>query len=699
MDDLGMDAHSAAPPGRARRRSTDRTRRARLPRVVSERLPSVVSERLPSVVSERLPSVVGRRLPSVVGGRLPSVVGGRLPDQRGEAAQPWHVPALSDSQVARCLGAACLFGALLATAWALLPRVEPHGVPLVLLLALGSLAFGAAMLAGLADRMPPWSIHVVIAVSQAVVTIGYVAAQNPTNDLRWFYVWGAPLATFFVRPRTAALHAGWSAVLLGGGLFVLHAPLDMSISVWVMTIGTVVAGTGLAAWISCGVRTTEENSLYAALHDPLTGLPNRQYFARATAQALARRQQDGGEVHVLLIDLDAFKLVNDTYGHTAGDELLSVFAQRLSSQVRSRDTVARLGGDEFAIVYDDPSGQLDPTAAVRRLERTWTAPFHLPDGTVYTTGSVGITTATDDCADADSLLREADAAMYRAKAGGRSGYAVFDEGMRDNAATRLQLDRALREALGLDQMWVAYQPVVDLGTGRVSGVEALLRWNHPQLGPVSPAEFIPVAEENGLIIEIGTWVLDQACSQLSAWRAEGLVDDDFTVAVNVSARQVTPALADVVQQTRARHGIDDHALVLELTESILLDDAPEPTAVLNQLQMANVRLHLDDFGTGYSALSYLSRIPLSALKIDQSFVADLTVSASRSAVVTAIVSMAHALNLRVVAEGVETPEQALRLRQLGCEHAQGYLLGRPARPEHLVDALAGAGPYDVPSLN
>jgi diguanylate cyclase (GGDEF)-like protein len=611
---------------------------------------------------------------------------------RRPVREPWQTPTLSDGQVARALGAACVFGALLAITWGLLPRSQPDGVAVVLLLALASMALGAVMLTGAADRMPIWGTHIVIAAAQLVITVGYVAAHDPMNDLRWFYVWGAPLATFFVRRRAAALHLAWSAVLLALGLVLLDAPTEVATSVWVMTIGTVAAATALAWWISRGVRITEEESLYAAMHDPLTGLPNRQYFAHATEQALLRRRQAGGEVHVLLIDLDAFKLVNDTYGHTAGDKLLSVFAQRLSSQVRSRDTVARLGGDEFAIVYDDPTGKLDPAAAVKRLERTWTAPFHLPDGTVYTTGSVGITTATDDSSDADSLLREADAAMYRAKATGRGGYAMFDEGMRDTAATRLQLDRALREALGLDQMWVAYQPVVDLANGRVSGVEALLRWNHPQLGPVSPAEFIPVAEENGLIIEIGTWVLDQACSQLSDWRAAGLVDDAFTVAVNVSARQVTPALADVVRETRARHGIDDHALVLELTESVLLDDAPEPAEVLNQLQMANVRLHLDDFGTGYSALSYLSRIPLSALKIDQSFVADLTVSASRSAVVTAIVSMAHALDLRVVAEGVETPEQALRLRQLGCEHAQGYLLGRPARPEQLVDALAGAGP-------
>lgn len=658
--DLGTDARRAAVPGRRGRRSTDRRLHARW---------------------------------------LDGVLPERLRNQQRSACEPWQAPALSTGQVARALGAACVFGALLTITWALLPRAQSHGIAVVLVLALGSMALGALMLCCAADRMPVWATHAVIAASQVGITVAYVAAHDPTNDLRWFYVWGAPLAMFFVRRQTAVLHLAWSAGLLAVGLTVLDAPTEMATSVWVMTTGMVSAATAVAWWISRGVRITEEESLYAAMHDPLTGLPNRQYFAHATEQALARRKLSGGDVHVLLIDLDAFKLVNDTYGHTAGDLLLSVFAQRLSSQVRSRDTVARLGGDEFAIVYDDPTGKLDPTAAVQRLERTWTAPFHLPDGTVYTTGSVGITTATDDCADPDSLLREADAAMYRAKANGRGGYAMFDEGMRDMAASRLQLDRALREALGLGQMWVAYQPVVDLSTGRVSGVEALLRWSHPQLGPVSPAEFIPVAEENGLIVELGTWVLDQACSQLSSWRAAGLVDDDFTVAVNVSARQVTPALADVVQQTRTRHGIDDHALVLELTESILLDDAPEPTAVLNQLQLANVRLHLDDFGTGYSALSYLSRIPLSALKIDQSFVADLTVSPSRSAVVTAIVSMAHALDLRVVAEGVETREQALRLRQLGCEHAQGYLLGRPSRPELLVDALAGTGPADVLALS
>ncbi|HET8615194.1 MAG TPA: EAL domain-containing protein [Actinomycetales bacterium] len=659
MDDRGTDALGAAGPPPAKRRSTDhRSSEQRLRRVLPRR---------------------SREQPTV-------------------PVEPWHVPSLSSHQIARTIGSACFFGAVLAIAWGLIPRPGSHALDAVLGLALAMLVLGAVLLSGATDRLPVWTMHVVIAVSQLVITIGFVVAQDPTGDLRWFYVWGAPLATIFVRRRTAGLHLAWSSALLTAALVVLGAPLAVGASVWLMTLGTVAAATALAWWISRGMRATEEESLYAAMHDPLTGLPNRQYFAHATAQALTRRQQDGGEVHVLLIDLDAFKLVNDTYGHTAGDELLCVFAQRLSSQVRSRDTVARLGGDEFAIVYDDPTGKLDPTAAVRRLEHTWTAPFDLPDGTVYTTGSVGITTATDDCADADSLLREADAAMYRAKATGRGGYAVFDEGMRDHAASRLQLDRALREALGLGQMWVAYQPVVDLASGRVTGVEALLRWNHPQLGPVSPAEFIPVAEENGLIVEIGTWVLDQACSQLSAWRAAGLVDRDFSVAVNVSARQVTPTLAEVVRETRARHGIDDHALVLELTESILLDDAPEPTAVLNELQMANVRLHLDDFGTGYSALSYLSRIPLAALKIDQSFVADLTVSPSRSAVVTAIVSMAHALDLRVVAEGVETREQALRLRQLGCEHAQGYLLGRPSRPEQLVDALAAAGPCDALSL-
>jgi diguanylate cyclase len=658
MDDLGMDARGAAPPPHASRRATDR--RSDVP-------------------------------------RSPHAIFSWAVDRPG--GEPWHSPTLSTRQVSQTLGAACSSGAILALVWALLNRDIAESRAVIPILSLGVLVLGVCLLSGMGDRLPLWGFHFAIAACQVVITVGYVAADNPTNDLRWFYVWGAPLAALFVRRTTAALHVAWSGSLLAVALLALDVPLQAALSIWVITVGTVLAASALTWWISRGMRTNEEASRYASMHDPLTGLPNRQYFAHATQQALARRKQDGGEVHVLLIDLDAFKLVNDTYGHTVGDELLSVFAQRLRAQVRSRDTVARLGGDEFAIVYDDPTGRLDPVAAVRRLERTWTAPFNLPDGTVYTTGSVGITTATDDCADPDSLLREADAAMYRAKAGGRGGYAIFDEGMRDTAATRLQLDRALREAIALGQMWLAYQPVIDLGTGRVSGVEALLRWDHPKLGPISPAEFIPVAEENGLIIEIGTWVLDQACLQLSTWRGAGLVDHSFTVAVNVSARQVTPALTDVVQRTRARHGIDDRSLVLELTESVLLDDAPEPTAVLNQLQQANVSLHLDDFGTGYSALSYLSRIPFAALKIDQSFVADLTLSPSRSAVVTAIVSMAHALNLRVVAEGVETREQAQRLRQLGCEHAQGYLLGRPVHPEELVDALAGIAAYDVLSLN
>lgn len=583
-------------------------------------------------------------------------------------------------QMARSLGGLYTCGALLALTWTLLPHEDSTGDAVVVAMAVTSLSGGLLMLSGLADRAPVLLFHVVIGCVQVAISVAYVAAVDPGNDIRWFYVWATPFAAFFFSRRAATLHALWVAALMAAALLLQDAPLGRAGSVWAMSIGTVGSATALVGWAAAGMRASGSRSRHASLHDPLTGLANRRLFERATQAALDRRDRDGGSVQVLLIDLDAFKLVNDTYGHHAGDDLLVLVARRMVNGVRSGDTVARLGGDESAIVCDDPNGALDLQRTVERLQLCWAMPFDLHAGTVYTSGSTGVARAEGVGADAESLLREADAAMYRAKATGRGGYAVYDAGMRHQDASRLQLDRALHEALARGQLWVAYQPIVDLGCGRVRGAEALLRWTHPQLGQVPPSEFIPVAEENGLIVPLGLWVLDQVAGQLAAWRSAAIVAEDFTVSVNVSARQINAGLAREVAELQARHRLPTGALVIELTESVLLDDGPGPAAVLQQLRHQGVPLYLDDFGTGYSALSYLARIPLSAIKIDRSFVADLTTSTSREPVVLAIISMAHALDLRVVAEGVETPEQQDRLRRLGCELAQGYLLGRPVPP-------------------
>ena len=533
------------------------------------------------------------------------------------------------------------------------------------------------MLSGAADRAPVWLFHLVIGGVQVVISIGYVAAADPSNDIRWFYVWATPFAALFFSRRAAAVHGLWVALLMGTSLVLQGAELGRGVSVAAMSIGTVASATVLVGWAADGMRSSATRSRYAALHDPLTGLANRRLFEAVSQAAVDRRDADGGTVKVMIIDLDAFKLVNDTHGHHAGDELLVLVAARLVASVRAGDTVARLGGDEFAIVCDDPLGGRDTADTVRRLQRCWATPFELRVGSVYTTGSTGVAVADRPGADAESLLREADAVMYRAKATHSGVYAVYDEGMRRQAAARLRLDRSLREAIARDELWLAYQPVVDLASGRALGAEALLRWTHPQLGAVPSAEFIALAEENGVIRALGTWVLEHATAQLAQWRKAGTVDDEFTMAVNVSARQVDSALPVAVAAAQRRHGLPAGVVVIELTESVLLDNSPGPAAVLQQLRGQGVPVHLDDFGTGYSALSYLLRIPLAGIKVDRAFIADLAASPSYAPVVAAIISMAHALGLEVIAEGIETPIQRDRLLELGCRLGQGFLLGTP----------------------
>jgi predicted signal transduction protein with EAL and GGDEF domain len=358
--------------------------------------------------------------------------------------------------------------------------------------------------------------------------------------------------------------------------------------------------------------------------------------------------------------------------------------------VRAGDLVARMGGDEFAIVCEDRAGSLDLTELLTRLDAVWAVPVALEAGELPVSGSIGVVVCTGPDDTPESLLRDADVALYRAKADRRGSTVIYDPSLRAGLARRAILDQALRGALARAELSLAFQPVVDLDTGRWVGAEALLRWTSPELGVVPPAEFIPVAEDRGQIGPIGDWVLDQACRQLAGWRADGLVDEDFAVAINVSGRQLGPGFAPRVVATLERHGLPPCAVQLEITESVLLDDSRATTEALAELRATGAPMLLDDFGTGYSSLSYLQRLPLEGLKIDKSFVADVTISPQRRTLVSAMLAMADGLGLDVVAEGVETQEVADGLRQLGCRRAQGYLWARPESAAVFAHLLAAS---------
>jgi diguanylate cyclase (GGDEF)-like protein/PAS domain S-box-containing protein len=430
----------------------------------------------------------------------------------------------------------------------------------------------------------------------------------------------------------------------------------------------------------------ERQQRHAALHDALTGLPNRTLALDHIAQALRRRAGRGTTVAVLLLDLDRFKVINDSLGHAAGDELLLAVAPRLRDAMRGGDTVARLGGDEFVVVCEGVDGSHGAIDLARRLAETVREPVVLRSGEHFVSASVGIAVAASPDDTPESLVRDADAAMYRAKDRGRGGYVLFDEEMRAQVLSRLRTEAELRHALEHDQLLLHYQPIVDVDSGHVVSVEALVRWQHPERGLVPPSQFIAVAEETGLIADLGRQVLEAACRQVAAWQSD--LDVPLGLCVNVSARQ----LADVRFPAEVAHiaqhsGLRPGTLGLEITESVLIEDAQSAMAVLAALDQQDLRLILDDFGTGYSSLSYLKRFPLDALKIDRSFVAGLGSDPDASAIVEAIIKMAQTLGLDVVAEGVETREQLHQLQRLACPRVQGYLFSRPLPAAALTEFL------------
>jgi diguanylate cyclase (GGDEF)-like protein/PAS domain S-box-containing protein len=429
---------------------------------------------------------------------------------------------------------------------------------------------------------------------------------------------------------------------------------------------------------------------HRALHDPLTGLPNRALALDRLEGALARRRRDGRAVAVLLADLDQFKLVNDSLGHAAGDDLLVALAPRLHDAVRPSDTVARLGGDEFLVVCEQLDGAHEAIRVAERVAHAINQPIVLSAGEHFITASTGIAVAESADVLPEDLLRDADAAMYRAKERGRGRYELFDDVLRKRVLLRLRTENELRRGLEHGELRVVYQPVVELAGGSVTAVEALVRWQHPQRGLLDPVDFIPVAEDSGLIGVLGDWVLAAACRDGAAWQRRFPRAEPLLVCVNASPRQLANAAFPArVADTMSRHGLAPGSLALEITESVLMEEAHAPVTVLASLREYGLRLMLDDFGTGYSSLAYLKRFPLDVLKIDRSFIAGLGRDEEDSAIVAAIVQMARTLGLTVVAEGVERPEQLERLRELDCDRAQGRLIAEPmpaAEVERLMES-------------
>jgi diguanylate cyclase (GGDEF)-like protein/PAS domain S-box-containing protein len=425
---------------------------------------------------------------------------------------------------------------------------------------------------------------------------------------------------------------------------------------------------------------------HSAEHDYLTGLPNRMLLQDRVEQAILLARRHGTRLAVLFLDLDGFKHINDSLGHPVGDKLLQSVARRLVACARSSDTVSRQGGDEFVVLLSDVQEPEDAVLAASRMLKAVAEAHSIDEHDLHVTTSIGVSVFPEDGADAQTLIQNADTAMYQAKENGRQSYQYFKPEMNARAVERQSIEESLRRALQRDELSLHYQPKINFRTGAITGAEALLRWNHPTRGMVSPATFIPVAEDCGLIVPIGKWVLRQACTQAQAWAAAGL--PAASIAVNVSARQFRDAgFLDGLFAILGQTGLDPRLLELELTESVLMTHAESAAAILKTVREQGIQVAVDDFGTGYSSLSYLRKFQIDALKIDQSFVGEITTVDSDASIVTAVISMARSLNLRVVAEGVETLEQSTFLRAHECDEAQGYYFSRPVPSDRFASLL------------
>jgi diguanylate cyclase (GGDEF)-like protein len=426
-------------------------------------------------------------------------------------------------------------------------------------------------------------------------------------------------------------------------------------------------------------KRVQSQLLEMAFYDALTGLPNRSLFIDRLDKEIKHTSCNSSYLFaVLFLDCDRFKVINDSLGHLVGDELLIAIAQRLQHCVKQTDTIARLGGDEFAILMPNVPNLDSAVQLAQMLLDMFASPFEIEQWQVFTGASVGIVLGHAGYTKSEHVLRDADTAMYRAKALGKAQYQVFDTAMHEAVLRLLQLETDMRRALEAQEFVLHYQPIVSLTTGHITGLEALLRWQHPQQGFISPIEFIPIAEETGLILSIGEWVIRTACQQLRNWQQQGLVDQRFSVSINLSARQfVQTNLIQQIDQILFETQISPFHLKLEITESSIMNNTKLATSILKQLKKRRIHLSIDDFGTGYSSLSYLQAFPADSLKIDRSFIQRLNKSSINSGLIPAIISIARAMQMSVVAEGIETLEQLTLLRRLNCELGQGYLFSVP----------------------
>jgi diguanylate cyclase (GGDEF)-like protein len=496
------------------------------------------------------------------------------------------------------------------------------------------------------------------------------------------------------------LAACWSAPILAGngkvlGTFAVYRrkpsqPDKVQAALLQTTSGT--------AAIAIEQRQLADQLAYQAHHDALTGLPNRLLFQERLRQEIAQSRRSGAMLALLYLDLDRFKLINDTFGHASGDALLWQVAWRLKSCLREVDTLARISGDEFTVTAAGLKSAQDASLVAEAILKALRAPFQVENQELYVTASVGISLYPRDAIDAETLQRNADSAMYRAKSRGKNRFEYFLAEMSASRRQRLELESCLRRALDRSEFSLHYQPQFDLQSGKLVAQEALLRWTHPKLGCIAPDQFIPIAEENELIVPIGTWVLQEACRQAAAWQRAGYPLKG--IAVNVSAVQFgRPDFVRTVDDVLKRSDLEPRFLELELTESLIIRDVRESAAKMEQLRELGVKISVDDFGTGYSSLSYLQRLPIDILKLDRSFVEGVKIEGGgSSSLVRGIVTLAHGLGIRVTAEGVETQQQLDLVHHSGCDKVQGFLLGRPSPAASALSHKAEARNASIPRL-